>query len=502
MDSKMTPTSQTSHYFSIALRSLKIFSISLPFMLLGCGSDNENARQSPEPIEALPKGEFTAIEGLPNAKGLRLKHITSLKQGIQTADKGLILLGEASSELHRDSVGFLLKLDQQLNILTQASDELGYAGICQHNSGEYTLGKIVEVDEFIASNHLGVMLQRFSSEHQLLKETLLKDSLLEEYYEINFNLETWPETPFTISSNEETFSEIVFPGLNAHRFQPVTLHCSGENLLVAFNHYGKKISWYNDQLELQWSDTLMLDNYAGSRTSFAKAPKVFISDTGHVFAATNVNNFDIPAINHRFQLQLPEFNDYSSISDNIFLKQWTSLGQTVSSSLLGTEFLDDVSGIAMVDNSLWLTAKSHMKKFNQANHTFEWDISVFKLDPYTLNETEITNPIAIINVDQEDWLEGMNIFNNQLWLYGHNGYQQVDSNSYTSNPKGFYGYLDLTELTLNEVTSLEGPRATVIDALINTEDSIISLGITDGPITHTTDRSNQGFINQKILDLF
>ena len=94
------------------------------------------------------------------------------------------------------------------------------------------------------------------------------------------------------------------------------------------------------------------------------------------------------------------------------------------------------------------------------------------------------------------------LFNNQLWLYGHNGYQQVDSNSYTSSPNGFYGLLDLTNFELTEVTTLTGPRATTLEGIINTQDAVISLGTTDAPITHTLDRSSQGLINKKVLDLY
>jgi hypothetical protein len=246
----------------------------------------------------------------------------------------------------------------------------------------------------------------------------------------------------------------------------------------------------------------MIDNFMGSRTASAAAPKVFISEDGNIFAATDLNNLDIPAVNHRFESNLPNFNDYNSVSNNILLKQWTNLGQVVSTQMLGSEFLDVVAGIAMVEDTLWVTAKTHVKKFDQANYKFEWDISVFKLNPNVLDETVINTPVAIIDVNKEDWLEGMNLFNNQLWLYGHNGYQQVDTNSYTSYPNGFYGLLNLNNLELTEVTTLTGPRATGIKGIINSEYSIISLGNTDAPITHTLDRSSQGLLNNKVLNLY
>lgn len=490
----------TAPYLHSIPAAIKVSLLTLAITLSGCGSDADN--KDPDPDLNLPESEFTNIEGLPNALGWRLSYMNKLEEGINTQDGGFIVLGESFSELHKDGRGVLLQLDEQLNIERQVSTETGFAGVCLHDSGDYTLGKIIETDDSIFTSTQGVMLQRYSSDHQLLEEVQLKDPLMENYYDIVFERELWLDKPFTILSNEDFFSEVVFPGLDSHRLQPVSLYCSGEDLVVSFNHYGKKIAYYNDQLEQEWIDTLMIDNYVGSRTASASAPKVFFSNNGQIFAATELNNLDIPAVNHRFESNLPNFNDYISISDNILLKQWNDQGQVISMQMLGSEFLDEVAGIAMVDDTLWVTAKSHVKKFDQANYKFEWDISVFQLNPSALDETALNTPVAMIDVDKEDWLEGMSLFNNQLWLYGHNGYQQVDTNSYTSNPNGFYGLLNLNNLELTEVTTLTGPRATGIKGIINSEYSIISLGNTDAPITHTLDRSSQGLLNKQVLDLY
>ncbi len=163
----------------------------------------------------------------------------------------------------------------------------------------------------------------------------------------------------------------------------------------------------------------------------------------------------------------------------------------LASTIASTDESDYLRGIASVGGDIYLAFAQRLVKSELPNNTLNWDIAIQKWDQ---NHKHIAT--RVLDLDNEDFITGFKNLNNALYLFGANGFEQADTNSWVSDPQAHVTKIDSENLNILDQLTFRGQRATIAWDLSfdHSSNQLVLVGSTDGPITHSTDTHKKGFI--------
>ncbi|MGR6875145.1 hypothetical protein ACU6U9_23340 [Pseudomonas sp. HK3] len=467
----------------------KFSSVILILTLSGCGSDDTD---TPTPVQPLPGNQLN-LQSITSSDGIfssNLGGITSLEKIQLLADGQLLLLGETSTKAEYGQYqGFSAFTNSEGKTDAIQKSETGFADACVHPSGEYSVAAFMPSE----SQYNQIEIQRFSKAHQLLYSAPMAATTLEPEYDINFDHDEWLNDPFEIVDNpheniDEKYSQ---HSISWGRFGLISLNCDQEELLTAFNNGGQKLAKYSTDLTFQWEKVLSI-YYWGNSERKSKSTKIAHADNGDIYVIDTLTSNAIPAYNDRFNSHLALAENTRHTTNHILFKHLNAQGELIYEELfpsIHSQFLKD---IALYNDHLFVGSISALVKSDAYNNTVELDISILNINIGNRTHTQ-----KFYNIENEDWLNGMTLYGDSLYLFGHIGGNQVDSNSWTSHTKAFYARFDIAQNTLEAATTIQHERSSEIKDLVISDNKIIAVGVTSAPLTHSDDISRQGlFVSQ------
>lgn len=469
----------------------KISTIVLFLTLSACGSDSDSP--SPEqPPSNTPDNQLN-LQAITSSEGVfssDLGGITSLNKIALLSDNQLLLLGETSIQAeHGHLQGFSAITDHQGKTDSMQKNDTGFADACVHPSGEYSIAAFLPSDNAFHQ----IEIQRFSKSNELLHSTPMAATTLEDKYEINFDTDEWQNNPFEVVENphENIDNKYTQHSISWGRFDLISFNCDQEELLIAFNNAGQKLAKYSADLTFQWEKVLSIYYWGNSERNSISA-KIAHSDNGDIYIIDTLTSNAIPAYNHRFESNLALANNTRQTTNHILFKHLNGQGDVISEQLITSIHSQYLKDIALHNDHLFVGSISALEKSDTTNNTLEFDISLINISIENRTHTQ-----EFYNIDNEDWLNGMTLHEDSLYLFGHTGGNQVDTNSWTQDSKAFYSRFDINQKILEPATIIQHDRSNEIKNLVIFGNKIIAVGVTGAPITHSTDVSSQGlFVSQ------
>ncbi|MDO6526856.1 hypothetical protein Q4519_14300 [Motilimonas sp. 1_MG-2023] len=496
-----------------------LFLLTLCFALSACGGGGGGSDPTkpsdppsvptPTPAPVTPTPEQPPIEtkisfiehaGFTNNQLVKIGDISKSKNAsinklVQFNDGQSIIVGQyLASDDYKDSKGFFALMDKEQNVLRQEVVSGGFADICIHDSGEYSLARYVENSaDSSQGKEFALQLEKYTRAGELVHKTLLTDPYSENYYLPPFTKEEYLVSEFTLKENTRppapnhkvTFTNFI--NYSSH-IGNVELHCQQEKLLVSYNYEGLKLSLFDENYAQQWSQVVSIwDYYVGS---FGGLSHIAVDEQGHIFTLSSRNMNSLAAYNHRFGTKFTPDLD-RLLDTHIVLKRYNFAGELEFETLLDSGESDVIADALIKANTLYVGANSRRDKFPSGNnYTTEWDISF-----YRVNLADRTYIHDFLDLNKEDLLRGLSWLNQDLYLYGINGFTQVDSNSWLSAGDGFYKVLPQGQLLdPKSFVNIAGTRNTYINSVGLLDDKLIAAGRTDGPLTHDTDDTSSAMI--------
>lgn len=402
-----------------------------------------------------------------------------------------LVLGDAKKQLEgyrRD--GFAYIIDRDGYILKSIDSSGGITSACQHPSGAVS---VVSLDQPVVdpqNNELkryAIAINRLTPNFDSERMILWQDSLPESYYEIPTSFEAAQKNgPYVMMQPSSDDSRVI----STDRFGRMSLTCIGEELLFAVNHMGQKLYRYDENLKLLWSTTVGPYQTWASILFSSPPPKVAVLSNGDIVTAIGIDSVSIHAYNHRFNSELKSRRT-DVLDYDVVVKKYSSSGELRWQKTAGTVVSDYIRGLATVDDQIYLVMGQRLVKTNEPNNTMNWDVAMQQL-----NSAGDVTRTHVLDLDNEDSVAGLKSMNGNLYIFGANGYEQADSNSWVTDPHAFIASIDAESLHLVEQKVLRGQRATIGRDLAFDESSgeMLFVGSTDGPITHSTDAHEQGFL--------
>ncbi|ARU54583.1 hypothetical protein OLMES_0479 [Oleiphilus messinensis] len=415
------------------------------------------------------------------------------------AENHLLLIGEFTATENRDdSTGFFVELDGELNPVRWVVDAGGYADLCVHPSGQYTLARFVLDNTDPDSRTYNIRLEKYSQAHEPLSQVLLTEDEIEPYYELPYTLEEYRNAPFTLRDNNRApddsnrvwlFNQFKYLG----RDQYLKLNCDQESVLVTYNFDGFKLTQFDANLFPVWHDAIMHFNF--DNNAFGGLARITQDAFGNVYTISSVTNNAIPSYNHRFNTHYT-FEESNFLQTNLIIRQYTPDGVMVWEKLIGSDEDDIVVDAVVDDQTLFIGTHSRILKHpDRANNTTEWDIGWFQ---FALDSQ--TYEYQFLDFDQEDQLKGIFKDGDTFYLYGLTAMNQVDTNSWVSYGHAFYMPLEQGQVDDSMAPILvKGDRFTEIRSLTRhslsgQNSQFVWGGATNAPITHSADFDSTAFI--------
>jgi len=350
--------------------------------------------------------------------------------------------------------------------------------IVVHPSGEFT---VVEVhDENLVRPQL--WLRRLGADLRTLRETPLRDQpsaheLLMYYFDRQ------PDGTSVIGKVEPMAASsdgIVHVDPPAWLERHLLLAARGEEAILSALGYGTKIYVLAANLDVLWSRQVMPST--SSTTTLFGMDALTVDGAGRIGVALSVDQEVIQAYERHFA------RDDIAWSGPFYQTMVTRIaadGQMPTMRLFSHGDADAqpiVAGVALRDDEVTLCGSVHMKnKFQEPNHTMEWDLSWVR---GPLSGGPVTS--QIIDVKRDDYTIDCKVDANGGVLFaGTNDFVQVDTNSWVEFGQGFLYGVDATGRETSRV-ALRGPRHTQVQAFARSEGGhVFFAGSFDGPITHT-----------------
>jgi len=472
-----------------------IYSVIFIFLLSACGSDSKDSADDAQPrpddqgstMNDLNLQPIIASEGIFSG---RLGEITSFEKVVQLDNDRLLILGESSHLAENGTLnGFSAITNKQGSVYYLDYNSGGYIDACVHPSGEYSLGVFLYSDS--ESHH--VEIQRYSADSQLLYSAPMLATTLEQEYLIPFSEEEWLTSPFEIVETPYTNIDQRYSqnAVSWGRFGAVTFNCEQEELLVAFNNDGQKLAKYGIDLTFQWEKVISIYYWDNSNRGDGTA-QISHSQDGDIYIVDTLTTNAIPAYNHRFESNITQVENTRPTTSHILFKHLDAQGNLIEERLISSIHSHFLKDIALYNHQLFIGSIGHITKSDELNNTRELDISLINI-----NTLDYTYSQEWHNLNKEDWLNGLTLDGDSLYLFGHTGGSQVDSNSWVSDTEAFYAKYDIEQQSLAVATTIKTDRSSEIKDLIASEGKVTAVGVSNAPLTHTTDISRQAlFISQ------
>lgn len=472
-----------------------IYSVIFILLLSACGSDSKDSVNNDQPrpddqgptLNALNLQPITAAEGIFSG---RLGEITSFEKIVQLNNDRLLILGETSVLAENGKLdGFFAITNKQGSVYYLDNNSGGYIDACVHPSGEYSLGVLLYSEK---ESHQ-VEIQRYSADGQLLYSAPMLATTLEQEYLIPFSEEEWLTAPFEIveNPNKNTDQRYSQNSVSWGRFGAVIFNCEQEELLVAFNNDGQKLAKYGIDLSFQWEKVISIYYWNNSNRGDGTA-QISHSQDGDIFIVDTLTTNAIPAYNHRFGSTIAQVENTRLTTSHILFKHLDSQGNLIEERLISSIHSHFLKDIALYNHQLFVGSIGHITKSDELNNTRELDISLINI-----NTLDYTYSQKWHDLNKEDWLHGLALDDDSLYLFGHTGGSQIDSNSWISDTEAFYAKYDIEQQSLAAATTIKTDRSSEIKDLTVSEGKVTAVGVSNAPLTHSTDISRQAlFISQ------
>ncbi len=470
----------------------KIKSIGYLFLsaaLAGCGGGggDEFSNRTAKPVEL----KLQESETHPGSHVLSAGKVAEIRKLVPLNDGGSMIIGHYEKKPSSlDATGFMARLDSNLNIVSKSYHKDGYMDACAHTSGEISVAELSKDGE-----KYGVTLKRYSSNGTLVHKTPLRDSYAENKYQV-MNREMWEQSGYLINEfsrrTPDPDYEIRYGGsvhgISYARYNIVKLTCDQERLIAFFNHEGPKITVFDSQLQKEWSQPLSIYDLDNSQIRDRSFAEVAVDDAGNIYGLAEIYQGSIPNYNHRFRSRLP-YNIDTPYTRVLVVRKFSRHGRLLAEKIIGTSESSMITGAVVHNGQLYASTNSRIKKHNAENETLEWDIGLFTIDPVNLGYTH-----TWLDLNRQDWASGITADGDDLYMFGVTGFRQKDSDSIVTNGHGFYKRLRRGNVEDNSYTKVEGERHSVIYDMSVFQGMISAVGVTDAPITHSTDRHSSGLV--------
>lgn len=472
-----------------------IYSVIFILLLSACGSDSKDSAKSdqPRPDDQGPAFNDLNLQPITASKGVfsgHLGEITSFEKVVQLDNDRLLILGETSLLAENGQLdGFFAITNKQGSVYSLDNNSGGYIDACAHPSGEYSLGVLLYSD----SESHQVEIQRYSADGQLLYSAPMLATTLEQEYLIPFSKEEWLISPFEVIDNPYANIDQLYSqnSISWGRFGAVIFNCEQEELLVAFNNDGQKLAKYGADLTFQWEQVISIYYWNNSHRG-ASTAQVSHSENGDIYIVDTLTTNAIPAYNHRFESNIAQVENTRLTTSHILFKHLDAQGNLIEERLISSIHSHFLKDIALYNHQLFVGSISHITKSDEINNTRELDISLVNI-----NTLDYTYSQEWHDLNKEDWLNGLTLDGGSLYLFGHTGGSQVDSNSWVSDTEAFYAKYDIEQQLLAAATIIKTDRSSEIKDLIVSEGKVTAVGVSNTPLTHSTDISHQAlFISQ------
>ncbi|MEH6449391.1 MAG: hypothetical protein V7765_12025 [Oleispira sp.] len=469
-----------------------IYSVIFILLLSACGSDSKDSvnDDQPQPDVQGPTLNDLNLQPITASAGIfsgHLGEITSFEKVVQLDNDRLLILGETSLLAENGKLdGFSAITNKQGSVYSLDNNSGGYIDACAHPSGEYSLGVLLYSD----SESHQVEIQRYSADGQLLYSAPMLATTLEQEYLTPFSEEEWLTSPFEIVDNPYTNVDQLYSqnSVSWGRFGAVTFNCEQEELLVAFNNDGQKLAKYGIDLTFQWEQVISIYYWNNSNRGAGTA-QVSHSRNGDIYIVDTLTTNAIPAYNHRFESTIALVENTRLTTSHILFKHLDVQGNLIEERLISSTHSQFLKDIALYNNQLIVGSISHITKSDELNNTRELDISLINI-----NTLDYTYSQEWHDINKEDWLNGLTLDGDTLYLFGHTGGSQVDSNSWVSDAEAFYAKYDIEQQLLAAATTIKTDRSSEIKDLIVSEGKVTAVGVSNAPLTHSTDISRQGLL--------
>ena len=473
------------------------------FLLNGCNSgsgDNEQIPAEPPSIanrlnfKAQPDFDDNLIATLDNIdKSLN----SSINNIVTLPNNEILLIGQyATSDEYKDTKGFLARLTAQLELQQVVVDDGGFGGVCAHSSGKFSVAKFVKDQDNPDEDQYWVQIENYDDNGSLMTKTFLTDPFAENYYEIPFTQKEHDEYWYKIVNNTRTADpehKVTFSNLVTYtsRSNFLRLHCDNEELLISYNYEGLKLTRYDQDLTQRWSQVISAQNFINS--AYFGLAYTAVDSQGNIFVAASLTNNSVAAHNHRFSASL-EYNSEKLTEANIIIRAYTPDGVPIIDKVIGSDESDSIADIEIINDTLLVGVNNRRLKSPEAsNNTTEWDIGLFEV-----NLTDFSFNHHFLNFDNEDLLRGITRLGNDVYLFGVTGFNQVDTNSWVTNGKGFYKKLAYgSSQDWHSYIEIPGVRHSEIIDLTVVNNQLMAVGQSDAPITHSSDRNSSALLHVK-----
>jgi len=318
--------------------------------------------------------------------------------------------------------------------------------------------------------------------------------VIEDKYKIPVDKDQWLLEPFTIENADTTEEDGFYrqSSLSWGHFDFVKFHCNDEELLVTYNNGGQKLARYSADLQLQWQKVVSI-YYWGNSTRSATTLDVAVTDDGDIFIVDDISTDAIPAYNHRFSSTLPLVENKAQSDSHIILKRFNSDGEMLEEKLYVSEHSQVVRGLTIKDHQVLVGTVSRIKKADKSQYSTEWDIGLLQV-----NSIDMSSQQMWFDLDKEDVLNGIKSTSDGIYLYGHTGGVQVDTNSWVGDSSGFYAKYDIDSQELTP-TIFKASRSSEVNHVVVSSGKLNAVGITNAPITHSSDLTKQGLFIESSL---
>jgi hypothetical protein len=304
------------------------------------------------------------------------------------------------------------------------------------------------------------------------------------FYELTWN-SLVPSSVSTAYEITPSFSQPTFTKKTLIPFrtsEQTSIKISGNNLYVmAHSYFGLHLYYYDINLELDWAQQVM--PMYDSLLSWNVRSAFSVDERGYIYVATGlVRQVALVWENHFDEHINGEINE-----SEILVMSYDEQGNYLTNHMVGSNDVLILADISVDSERILVSSSNRIKKLTDASGSTEWDLVLTELSL----DLALSPNYSVLNFDQEDSIAGhLPLENNELLVWGSNGYRQVDTNSQVSNGKGFIKKIMLIPGKTAEITAdvsyLDGPRDVGISAVLKIEGGkLLVAGSFDGPITHT-----------------
>lgn len=399
------------------------------------------------------------FSSIPSCPELALRQVGSafsthiIKMDVD-ADQNFYLLIEAleAGESQKFFGKFsLIKLDSSGKQIfeVKSSENNVFESFALHPSGEVTIVETRKVSDNDDPGTYHVWLRRLSNSGELKLETPLKDS--------------------TIAKTDNGSPHVLF-------YAGSVLLSNGEEVYLASATDKGKIYSLTANYQVKWSYQYLPTH----RVIIAPGnSKLFLDKEGRLILGQTIHKQEILALETLFGESFPD-------KDGVLIYRFSSNGKDVEHKVITNSNAMDIAGIHADGDLITFGGDIHIKKFTEANHTYERDLIFFKFDIST--GAILAN--KVIDLQRDDAASDFVIdHQGNGIIVGRNNYIQVDSHSVVDFGQAYILKVDPSG-EIESYISFNGPRNTSLGSVMlqsRTDKTLFFSGTFDGPITHTGD---------------